>query len=470
MTKTVKKQHGGQQRRGKVKREMPLLNENAAGIDVGANQHYVAVPAARAEQTVRCFGAFTEDLQALAKWLQQCGVTTVAMESTGVYWIPLYQILEHSGFTVKLVNARHVKHVPGRKSDVQDCQWLQQLESFGLLTASFRPAAQICVLRSYMRQRQMLIDYGSRHVQQMQKALTEMNIKLQHVISDLTGVTGLAIVRAILDGERDRLKLAALKQRQIKSDVATIAKALEGDYRPEHLFVLRQALQLYDYFQEKIAECDDEIMKALQTLESDASASLSASLPATAQRPRKARSKHHPFPFASQQKLQRILGVDLTRIDGINETTAQLVLSELGLDICHKWPTEGQFTSWLGLCPHNEISGGKVLRRGKRKVVNRLATALRLGAQSLLKSKSALGAYARRLRAKRGTPTAINATAHKLARLIYRTLKYGQEYIDIGQQQYEQKYKENALKALQRKARQLGYQLVVTVQPATVVP
>jgi transposase len=225
-------------------------------------------------------------------------------------------------------------------------------------------------------------------------------------------------------------------------------------------------LQLYDYFQQKIAECDDEIMKAMQTLESDAT----ASLPATSQPPRKARSKHHPFPVASQQKLQRIMGVDLTRIDGINETTAQLVLSELGLDICHKWPTEGQFSSWLGLCPNNEISGGKVLRRGKRKVVNRLANALRMGAQSLLKSKSALGAYARRMRAKRGTPTAINATAHKLARLIYRTLKYGQEYVDIGQQQYEQRYKENTLKALQRKARQLGYQLAVTVHPSSVVP
>lgn len=462
MTKTVKNQHGQQRRGGKVNNRMPMINPNAAGIDVGASEHYVAVPPARDEQPVRRFGAFTEDLHALANWLRQCGVTTVAMESTGVYWIPLYQILESYGFTVKLVNARHVKHVPGRKSDVQDCQWLQQLESFGLLTASFRPEGKICVLRSYMRQRQMLIDYGSRHVQQMQKALTEMNIKLHHVISDLIGVTGLAIVRAILDGERDRLKLAALKQRQIKSDEATIAKALEGDYRPEHLFGLRQALELYDYFQQKIAECDQEIMKEMQTLESGSE----ATLPPTTKPKRKTRSQHHPFPFDSKQKLQRIMGVDLTRIDGINEATAQLVLSELGLDICHKWPTEAQFTSWLGLSPNNEISGGKVLRRGKRRVVNRLANALRMGAQSLLRSKSALGAYARRLRAKRDTRLAINATAHKLARLIYRTLKYGQEYIDIGQEQYEQKYKANALKALQRKARQLGYQLLVTEHPS----
>jgi transposase len=445
---------------------MPQLNAHAAGIDVGASAHYVAVPADRAEQPVRSFGAFTEDLHALAKWLRECGVTTVAMESTGVYWIPLYQILESSGFTVKLVNARHVKHVPGRKSDVQDCQWLQQLESFGLLTASFRPEGKICVLRSYMRQRQMLIEYGSRHVQQMQKALTEMNIKLHHVISDLTGVTGMTIVRAILAGERDRWKLAALKNRQIKSDESTIAKALQGDYRPEHLFALRQALELYDYFQEKIADCDREIMQEMETLESAAE----ATPPPPTKPKRKTRSQHHPFPFDSQQKLQRIMGVDLTRIDGISETIAQLALSELGLDICQKWPTEAQFTSWLGLCPNNEISGGKVLRRGQRKVVNRLANALRVGAQSLLRSKSALGAYARRMRAKRDTRLAINATAHKLARLIYRTLKYGEEYVDIGQQQYDQKYKANALKALQRKARQLGYQLVITEPLSQVVP
>jgi transposase len=445
---------------------MPQLNANAAGIDVGASEHYVAVPPDRAEQPVRRFGAFTEDLHALAKWLRECGVTTVAMESTGVYWIPLYQILESYGFTVKLVNARHVKHVPGRKSDVQDCQWLQQLESFGLLTASFRPEGKICVLRSYMRQRQMLIEYGSRHVQQMQKALTEMNIKLHHVISDLTGVTGLAIVRAILDGERDRWKLAALKNRQIKSDESTIAKALQGDYRPEHLFALRQALELYEYFQQKIADCDREIMQEMETLESAAE----ATVPPPSKLKRKTRSQHHPFPFDSQQKLQRIMGVDLTRIDGISETIAQLVLSELGLDICQKWPTEAQFTSWLGLCPNNEISGGKVLRRGQRKVVNRLANALRVGAQSLLRSKSALGAYARRMRAKRDTRLAINATAHKLARLIYRTLKYGEEYVDIGQQQYDQRHKANSLKALQRKARQLGYQLVVTEQLSPVVP
>jgi len=440
---------------------LALLNLNAAGIDVGAREHYVAVPADRDPQAVRCFGAFTQDLHRLAQWLVQCGIKTVAMESTGVYWIPLYQMLESYGLAVKLVNARHVKHVPGRKTDVQDCQWLQQLESFGLLSNSFRPEAKICVLRSYMRQREMLIRNAGRYIQQMQKALTQMNLKLQHVISDLSGQTGLRIVRAIVAGERDRLKLAALKDRRVKSDVSTIARALEGDYRAEHLFALKQGLELYDYYQQKIAECDTEICKEMQTLETRSNAS--------AVRKRKPRSRHATG-FDSQAELYRVLGVDLTSIDGLNESTAQLIVSELGLDICQKWPTEAQFTSWLGLCPNNEISGGKLLKRGTRKVVNRVANALRMCAQSLLKSKSALGAYARRMRSRKDTPVAITAIAHKLARLIYRTLKYGQEYVDTGSDLYEAKYKATMVKSLQRKAKLLGYQLVSSQTLDAVVP
>lgn len=460
MRKPAKKQLRGMKRTGNS--GLPLLNPDAAGIDVGAREHYVAVPVERDVQPVRCFGAFTEDLHRLAQWLLQCGIKTVAMESTGVYWIPLYQILESYGLAVKLVNARHVKHVPGRKSDVQDCQWLQQLESFGLLSGSFRPEAKICTLRSYMRQREMLIRNASRYIQQMQKALTQMNIKLHQVISDLSGHTGLRIVRAIVAGERDRLKLAALKDRRIKSDVSIIAKALEGDYRAEHLFALKQALELYDYYQQKIAECDAEICKELQMLETRGTAS-----PVLKRKPR---SQHNPFGFVSQGELYRIMGVDLTRIDGVNENTAQLILSELGLDICHKWPTEAQFTSWLGLCPNNEISGGKLLKRGTRKVVNRVANALRMCAQSLLNSKSALGAYARRMRARKDTPVAITATAHKLARLIYRTLKYGQDYVDVGSDVYEAKYKDAIVKSLQRRAKSLGYQLVNCQTLGAVVP
>ena len=460
MRKPAKKQLRGMKRTGNS--GLPLLNPDAAGIDVGAREHYVAVPVERDVQPVRCFGAFTEDLHRLAQWLLQCGIKTVVMESTGVYWIPLYQILESYGLAVKLVNARHVKHVPGRKSDVQDCQWLQQLESFGLLSGSFRPEAKICTLRSYMRQREMLIRNASRYIQQMQKALTQMNIKLHQVISDLSGHTGLRIVWAIVAGERDRLKLAALKDRRIKSDVSIIAKALEGDYRAEHLFALKQALELYDYYQQKIAECDAEICKELQMLETRGTAS-----PVLKRKPR---SQHNPFGFVSQGELYRIMGVDLTRIDGVNENTAQLILSELGLDICHKWPTEAQFTSWLGLCPNNEISGGKLLKRGTRKVVNRVANALRMCAQSLLNSKSALGAYARRMRARKDTPVAITATAHKLARLIYRTLKYGQDYVDVGSDVYEAKYKDAIVKSLQRRAKSLGYQLVNCQTLGAVVP
>jgi transposase len=453
-------------RRGKVSKELPLINPDTAGIDVGASEHYVAVPLDRDEQPVRRFGAFTEDLHAVAKWLLRCGVKTVAMESTGVYWIPLYQILESYGLEVKLVNAHHVKNVPGRKSDVQDCQWLQQLQSFGLLSGSFRPEAKICVLRSYMRQRDMLIRDASRHVQHMQKALTEMNIKLQQVISDITGVTGLAIIRAILAGERDRSKLAAMRDRRIKSDEARIAKSLEGDYRSEHLFALRQALDLYDYYQQKIAECDSQIFEQMQIMETRAA----QPRPRAQRGRRKPGARHNPFSFDSGHELYRILGVDLTRIDGINESTAQLILSELGLDLCQKWPTEARFTSWLGLCPNNEITGGKVIRRGTRKVVNRVANALRMCAQSLLNSKSALGAYARRMRSKRDSRIAITATAHKLARLIYRMLKYGEEYLDIGQEQYEAKYKEAILKSLRRKANQLGYQLIADQPVPTLVP
>ena len=453
-------------KRGKVSKVLPLINPDAAGIDVGASEHYVAVPVDRDDQSVRRFGAFTEDLHALAKWLLQCGVKTVAMESTGVYWIPLYQILESYDLEVKLVNARHVKHVPGRKTDVQDCQWLQQLESFGLLSGSFRPEAKICVLRSYMRQREMLIRDASRHVQHMQKALTQMNIKLHQVISDITGVTGLAIIRAILAGERDRSRLAAMKDHRIKSDEARIAKSLEGDYRSEHLFALRQALDLYDYYQQKITECDSQIFEQMQQLETRAA----EPRPPAQRGRRKPGARHNPFSFDSGHELYRILGVDLTRIDGINESTVQLILSELGLDLCKKWPTEAQFTSWLGLCPNNEITGGKVIRRGTRKVVNRVANALRMCAQSLLNSKSALGAYARRMRSKRDSQIAITATAHKLARLIYRMLKYGCEYLDIGQEQYEEKYKEAILKSLRRKANQLGYQLIANQPVPTLVP
>ena len=464
---------GARRRKSKKSQPMAIANPDAAGIDVGATEHYVAVPPERDNQPIRHFKTFTVDLNAIADWLTECGIRTVAMESTGVYWIPLYQILEDRGIEVKLVNARHVKNVPGRKSDVRDCEWLRQLHTFGLLTGSFRPEAKICVLRSYMRQREMLVKYASYHVQHMQKALTQMNLKLQQVISDITGTTGMKIIRAILDGERDGMKLAEMKDRRVKNSIETIAKALVGDYREEHLFALNQSVELYEFYRQKVCECDRAILLEMRKFESKVDAdACGTSLPkqnnntnGLGKKKKQGKGQRNQPTFDCQTELYRITGVDLTRIDGISESTAQLILSEIGMDVASKWKTEAHFSSWLGLCPENAISGGKILGRGTRKVVNRVANALRMGAQSLLHSKSALGAFARRIRTRRGTPIAITATAHKLARLVYRMLRYGQDYVDIGQEQYETRYQTALLRSLERRARKLGYQLVVATSP-----
>lgn len=444
-------------RAGKAK-GLPVLNCNAAGIDVGATEHYVAVPEDRDTQPVRAFGAFTADLKALADWLKQCGIETVAMESTGVYWIPLFQILEQCGFSVKLVNARQVKNVSGRKSDVSDCEWLQRLETYGLLSASFRPSDSICVLRSYMRQRESLIRLASVHVQHMQKALNQMNLQLHHVISDLTGVTGLAIVDAVLAGERDPHKLAQLRDPRIKSSVETIAKSLEGDYRAEHLFVLEQSLQCYRFYQSQIAGLDRQVEALLEGFESKINVA-EQPLPLTKKRRRKARGNQPTFDLRTH--LYRICGVDLTGIDGLDLSTVQTILSETGTDMT-RWPTENHYVSWLGLCPDNRISGGKVLQRKTRHVVNRAAWAYRMAAQSLKNSGSALGAFFRRMRARLGAPQAITATAHKLARIVYRMLRFGKAYVDQGELYYEQKYRERVLTHLKKRAHSLGYQLLPT--------
>jgi transposase len=462
-------------RRRRPDEHTEIVHPNAAGIDVGGSEHYVSVPPDRDKQPVRHFKSFTADLNALADWLIQCKITTVAMESTGVYWIPLYQILEDRGIEVKLVNARDVKCVPGRKSDVRDCEWLRRLHSIGLLNGSFRPEAQICVLRSYMRQRETLVKYAAYHVQHMQKALTQMNLKLQHVISDITGTTGMKIIRAILDGERDGTKLAAMKDWRVKNSVETIAKSLTGDYREEHLFALRQAVELYDFYRKKMMECDSAILLEMRKFESTVDLSKApTSEPEKADkglgRKKKGKIRRNELTFDCQAELYRIIGVDLTRINGISESTAQLIFSEIGRDVASKWKTEAHFSSWLGLCPENKISGGKILHSGTRKVVSRVANALRMCAQSLLHSNSALGAFARRIRNHRGTPVAITATAHKLARLVYRMLRFGQDYVDVGQQQYEARYQTAVLRSLEKRARKLGYQLVLATAPQQVVP
>jgi transposase len=434
---------------------LPLIHHHAAGIDVGSREHYVAVPLGRDPQPVRKFGSFTADLHCMAHWLKSCGVKTVAMQSTGVYWMGLFEVLQTHGLEVHLVNARHTKNLPGRKSDVQECQWLQKLHSFGLLNNSFRPAEEIRVLRSYLRQRENLVTAASTCIQHMQKALTEMNVQLANVISDITGVTGMAILRAIVAGERNPQKLAELKHRQIRASKAEIARHLEGTWKSELIFVLAQSLDLYDFYLFQIEACDQKIDVQMKAMESKIDP---VSHPMPPSRHHNKRRKHGPG-FNLRQHLYRIAGVDLTEIDGFDVQIAQTVLSEVGTDMS-AWKTEGHFASWLGLCPNNQTSGGKVLKRGTRKVVNRAATALRLAAWNLIRSQSALGAKFRRLRTRLGAPKAITAMAHQLARILYRMLKFGKAYVDRGQEHYETKYRLHQRKWLEKQAAALNLQLV----------
>ena len=434
--------------------EICSIHPDAAGIDIGAESHWVSVPPERDSEPVREFSCFTGDLHAMATWLKECGVTTVAMESTGVYWIPVFQILETSGLEVYLVNARRVKMVPGRKSDVLDCQWLRQLHSYGLLAASFRPKDEICALRSYIRHRERLTQNASTHIQRMQKALTEMNLHLKRVLSDVTGVTGMAIIRAIVAGERDPQQLAALKDPRAKRSKTEIAAALAGDYRTEQLFILTQELQLYDTYRQQIQRCDQQIEKVLSDLDSDDRAA-----PPLPPRPKGRKPSRNAPDFDLRAHLYRISGVDFTQIDGLESLTVQTILSEVGLDPT-RFPTVKHFASWLGLSPGSRISGGKVLSAKTRKVINRAAKAFRMAAQSLTNSKTALGAFYRRLRSRIGPPKAITATAHKLPRIFYRLWSTGHDYVDMGVDAYEQKYQQRTLKNLKRKARLIGFALV----------
>ena len=457
----MKQKHGRkqQEKRSGDPGSLPPITPNAAGIDIGSEEHWVAVPEDRDERPVRCFRCFTADLHAMATWLKACGITTVAMESTGVYWIPAYQILEAHGFEVKLVNARHVKNVPGRKSDVADCQWLQRLHTYGLLSASFRPDNEVCVLRSYWRHRDSLVHYASSHIQHMQKALTEMNVQVHKVLADITGVTGMRIIRAILAGERDREKLALMRAPGVKSTPEEIAKALEGDYREEHLFVLRQAVELYDFYQRQIEACDHEIDACLSRFATKADLE-SHPLPPL----KKGKKKPKDGPLVDlRAHLWRMTGVDFTQIDGLDVLTVQTILSETGLDP-RAFRTMKHFTSWLALCPDNRVTGGKVKSTRTRKVANRAAMAFRIAAQSLANSTSALGGFYRRIRARLGAPKAITATAHKLARIFYTLWTTRNQYVDLGAQHYEQRYKDRIVRSMKKRLHDLGY--VVTIEPA----
>jgi len=433
--------------------QLATANLHAAGIDSGAEAHFVAVPPSDDPQPVRSCGAYTADLEALADWLATCGITTVALALTGVYWIPLLELLETRGFAVLLVDPQQVQKIRGRlKSDVYDCQWIQRLHTFGLLARAFRPADQVCGLRSYRRHRAMLLTYAGQHIQHMQKALTQMHIKLQHVVSDLTGVTGMAIIRAILAGERDPVTLARLRDYRCQHSEETLAKALYGQWREEPLFALAQAGALYEVYHQQMLEGDRQIEAHLSTCAEHSPDQAPPSPPT--------RKRNQPT-FDVRGSLQRVTGVDLTTIEGIDDTTALIVISEVGLDMS-RWPTVKHFTSWLGLCPHQQVSGGKVLSRRTKSSADRVATALRLGAACLHHRHSALGAFFHRMKARLGTPKAITATAHKLARLIYTMLKHGTTYVQRGMDDYEQQYRERAVQSLTRRAKAFGYTLVQT--------
>ena len=434
---------------------MEIVHPDAAGIDIGNESHYAAVPPSRDSQPVRRFGCTTGELKTMANWLKQCRIRTVAMQSTGVYWIAVYDILEQAGLEVYLVNARDTKNLPGRKSDVQESQWLMKLHTFGLLRNSFRPSQEIRVMRTCWRQRNDLVQSASRHIQRMQKALTQMNVQLANVLSDISGVTGQAIIKAILAGERDPHKLAVFRDPRVHASEEEIARYLEGNWQQDLLFVLKQEQDGYEFCQKQMAECDGQLEQYLKQREDR---SHGASLPEEKRKARLTKKRGKPQ-FDLRTGLFRLTGTDLTRIDSIDVMTATTIVSETGYDMS-KWETENHFVSWLRLCPDNRISGEKIIGKGRLPTNNRLTTALRMAASTLRLSNTYLGAQFRRLRTNLGAPCAIKAMAAKLARLVYRMLRYGMKYVDQGAAVYEAQHRQVQIKYLKWKAAKLGYQIV----------
>lgn len=432
---------------------LPIVHEFAAGIDVGARFHVVAVPPHLTTQPVQSFQAFTADLHRLADWLVEVGVTTVAMESTGVYWVPVFEILEGRGIDVILANARDAKAVPGRKTDVNDAQWLQRLHACGLLRASFRSGRDISALRSYLRLRERHLDYADAHIQHMQKAMTFMNLQLHHVVTDVTGTTGMKIIRAIVAGERDPETLVAMRDVRCKSSAETVRAALCGNYQPEHVFALAQALSLYDFYQARVDDCDVQIERALAAL-SQHKQPPTTSLPKARHRTRQPNALN----FDVRSVLYQMIGVDLTQIHGIGPYLALRLVSECGTDL-GRWPSAKHFTSWLTLSPGSKISGGKVLSAHTRKTTNRLTAHLRLAAVTVGRTDTALGAFYRRLAARIGKAKAVTATARKIAVLFYDAMRFGLAYQGPGSDQYERNYRDRVVKNLQRRAADLGYKL-----------
>ena len=435
---------------------LEVIHPDAAGIDIGNESHYVAVPPTRDSQPVRRFGCTTAELKEMANWLKQCGIRTVAMQSTGVYWIAVYDILEQAGLEVYLVNARETKNLPGRKSDVQESQWLMKLHTYGLLRNSFRPSQEIRTMRTYWRQRNDLVQSAGRHVQRMQKVLTQMNIQLANVLSDVSGVTGQAIIKALLGGERDPHTLAELRNPRVKASEEQIARSLEGHWQEDLLFVLQQEQDGYEFCQKQMTECDQRLEHYLQQRE-DRSAG--ANLPEEKRKERLKKKKGNKPRFDLRTGLFRMTGTDLTRIDGIDVLTAMTILSEAGGDMS-KWETENHFVSWLRLCPDNRISGDKIIGKGRLPTNNRVSTALKMAASTLRLSNTYLGAQFRRLRTKLGAPVAIKAMAAKLARLVYRMLRYGMKYVDRGAAFYETEHRKQQINHLKWKAAKLGFRII----------
>ena len=443
----------------KASGELQRVNPRAAGIDIGSASHWVAIDPSLTEQPVREFAAYTSDLHALADWLIEHGITTVAMEATGVYWIALFEVLRDRGLEVCLVDARATKQVAGRKSDVSDCQWTQQLHSYGLLKKAFVPEAEIATLRSYVRQRERWVADAGRAIQHMQQALELMNVKLTEVVSDITGATGMAIIDSILAGERDAEKLSEHRHPGCSRSQQEIARALLGSWREEHLFALAQARDHYRYLGERIAACDAQIEAVMV-----ACVSADGPLP----QPPKATKRDqgpHPFRFDAHSHCYHLAGVDLTAIAGVGVNTVLTVLAETGVDMS-PWRSERAFGSWLSLAPNPRKSGGRILRSATRPNAQRAATAFRLAARTLANSKSALGAFHRRLRARIGAPKAITATAYKIAKLFYRMLKTKSPYNDIGQAAYDERFRARRVRSLCRMAAELGFQLVPTLAPS----
>lgn len=437
------------------KREDDEVFPNAAGIDVGGSSHWVAVPRHADDEPVREFGAMTDDLNAMADWLLACRVDTVALESTGVYWIPVYEVLEQRGLTVWLVDARQMKYVPGRKSDVQDCQWLQKLMSLGLLRAAWRPGDEVCVVRAVVRQRAVLLTEQSSWVLRMHKALVQMNIQLAEVLSDIMGASGQAIIRAIARGERDPQVLAALRNARVRRSEEDIMRALQGNWREEHLFVLVQSLAMYDSLAQRVLECDAKIEALLVPLKRHEIELTDATK----------RGSPNPLGFNARLALASWAGVDLTRINGISEGAALTILSEVGPDLS-RFASVKHFCSWLSLCPGTKISGGKLLNARTRRSANRVRQALKMAAMSLARNDSALGAFYRRLCTRMDKPRANTAVAHKLARMVYFMLKRGEAFVDQGQQRYEEQQRQRSIAALTRRASALGFRLEPATTPA----